>query len=118
MAAPFGCSPSATSAARQCGRRPRLGSGVLYITLKLASIVGGPGKVIAVDVRKLSLLFLRVRGFLHNEHNVEIIVGDPDDPHSLPGTADAVLICNTYHEFRNQRLMLDTHSGSFAPVAA
>ena len=60
-----------------------------------------------MDVRKLSLLFLRVRGFLHNEHNAEIIVGDPDDPHIPPGTADAVLICNTYHELRNQRLMLD-----------
>jgi predicted methyltransferase len=84
-----------------------LGSGAGYFTLKLAPIVSTPGKVIAVDVRRLSLLFLRVRAFLHNEHNVEIIVGDQDDPHLPTENADSVLICNTYHEFRNQRLMLD-----------
>jgi len=84
-----------------------LGSGAGYFTLKVAPIVGGPGKVVAVDVRKFSLLFLRVRAFLRNEHNVEVIVGDQDDPHLPTGNADSILICNTYHEFRKRQLMLD-----------
>ena len=84
-----------------------LGSGAGYFALKLAPIVGSPGKVTAVDVRKVSLLFLRVRAFLRNEHNIEVIFGDQDDPHLPAGNADSVLICNTYHEFRNPRLMLD-----------
>jgi ubiquinone/menaquinone biosynthesis C-methylase UbiE len=84
-----------------------LGSGAGYFTLKVAAVVGSQGKVIAVDLRKVSSLFLRVRAFLRNEHNVEIIVGDADDPHLPAGTADSVLICNTYHEFGNPPLMLD-----------
>jgi predicted methyltransferase len=84
-----------------------LGSGAGYFTLKVAPIVGSRGKVVAVDVRKFSLLFLRGRAFLRNEHNVEVIVGDQDDPHLPSGNADSVLICNTYHEFRNRQSMLD-----------
>ena len=92
-----------------------LGSGAGYFTLKLATIVGSQGKVIAVDVRKLSLLFLRVRSFLRNQHNVEIVVGDPDDPHLQVGIADSVLICNTYHEFSNPRGMLDHTFSALRP---
>lgn len=84
-----------------------LGSGAGCFTLKLAATVGSPGKVLAVDLRKFSLAFLRARAILRNEHNVEIIVGDQDDPHLPKGNADSVLICNTYHEFRNRQLMLD-----------
>jgi predicted methyltransferase len=98
-----------------------LGSGAGYFTLKMAPIVGSPGKVVAVDVRKFSLLFLRVRAFLRNEHNVEVILGNQDDPHLLTENADSVLICNTYHEFRNPRFMLDhtfkaLHSGGRAVI--
>lgn len=92
---------------RRGNRVVDLGSGAGYFTLKVAPIVGSPGKVTAVDVRKFSLFFLRVRAFLRNEHNVEVIVGDQDDPHLPSGNADSVLICNTYHEFRNRQSMLD-----------
>src|SRR5215472_13901894 len=38
-----------------------LGSGAGYFTLKLSPIVGPSGKVVAVDLRKLSLSFLWIR---------------------------------------------------------
>jgi ubiquinone/menaquinone biosynthesis C-methylase UbiE len=84
-----------------------LGSGAGYFTLKLADTVGDQGKVVAVDLRRLSLSFLRIRAMMRNQHNVDIIVATPNDPQLRAGVADAVLICNTYHEFVNPARMLD-----------
>src|SRR5215475_14627847 len=47
-----------------------LGSGAGYFTLKLSDKVGPKGRVVAVDLRQLSLLFLRVRAFLQGNRNV------------------------------------------------
>jgi ubiquinone/menaquinone biosynthesis C-methylase UbiE len=84
-----------------------LGSGAGYFTVRLAPVVGRRGEVIAVDLRRPSVFFLRIRALLRNQHNISIIVGTPDDPHLPAGRIDAVLISNTYHEFTNPRLMLD-----------
>lgn len=84
-----------------------LGCGAGYFALKLAAVVGRRGQVLAVDLRRLSLLFLRIRALMRNQHNISIIVGTPDDPHLPPGRVDAVLISNTYHEFTNPHLMID-----------
>jgi SAM-dependent methyltransferase len=75
-----------------------LGSGAGYFTLKLSDVAGASGKVIAVDLRRFSLLFLHIRAWLQGKHNIEIILGDPDDPHLPAGKIDSVLIANTYHE--------------------
>src|SRR5262245_23786049 len=40
------------------------GSGAGYFALKLSDVVGDKGKVVAVDIRSLSLLFLRMRALL------------------------------------------------------
>jgi len=83
-----------------------LGSGAGYFALKLADMVGPRGEVVAVDLRRLSLFFLRLRALLKNRHNIRIIVGTADDPHLPASSADAVLIANTYHEFANPSAML------------
>jgi ubiquinone/menaquinone biosynthesis C-methylase UbiE len=84
-----------------------LGSGAGYFALKLSPVVGSRGEVLAVDIRKLSLFFLWVRAVLRSPHNVHVIVGDEDDPHLPTEAVDRVLIANTYHEFRDPRVMLD-----------
>jgi ubiquinone/menaquinone biosynthesis C-methylase UbiE len=84
-----------------------LGSGAGYFTLKLSDAVGAKGTVTAVDLRRLSLFFLRLRAVVGGRRNIRIIVGTPDDPLLPGGQADAVLISNTYHEFGNPSLMLD-----------
>jgi predicted methyltransferase len=84
-----------------------LGSGAGYFSLKLADLVGSRGQVIAVDLRRLSLFFLRIRGLMRGKHNIRIIVGASDDPHLPAQRADAVLISNTYHELRNPGLTID-----------
>ena len=83
-----------------------LGSGAGYFTLKLSDTVGSKGRVVAVDLRQLSLLFLRVRAFRQGNRNVDINVGAVDDPHLQPGSADAVLIANTFHELSEPKAIL------------
>jgi len=60
-----------------------------------------------VDLRRLSLFFLRIRALLRNQHDIDIIVARPNDPQLRTESVDAVLICNTYHEFADPALMLD-----------
>jgi arsenite methyltransferase len=82
-----------------------LGCGSGYFTLKLSSAVGGDGRVLAEDIRRLPLVFLWFRAAARREHNVQVLLGERSDPH-LPGRVNAVLISNTYHEFTDARSIL------------
>ena len=92
-----------------------LGSGAGYFALKLSSVVGKQGQVLAVDLRRLSLFFLWTRALLRGQHNVQVIVGEEDAPRLPTGTVDAVLICNTYHEFSNPGQILNRVFQSLRP---
>jgi ubiquinone/menaquinone biosynthesis C-methylase UbiE len=88
----------------QLGLRPGatavdLGAGAGYFALKMASAVGPSGRVLAVDLRRESLVFLRMRAWRRGLPGISTIVGEFADPR-LPRdtTADAVLIANTFHE--------------------
>jgi SAM-dependent methyltransferase len=88
------------------------GSGAGYFALKLSDAVGPDGAVLAVDLRRLSLAFLRVRELLRGRNNIETIVGEPADPHLSGVSADAVLIANTYHELSEPQVILHRLSQS------
>ena len=92
-----------------------LGSGAGYFALKLSPAVGERGRVLAVDLRRLSLFFLWTRALLRGQHNVQVSVGEEDNPHLPTVTVDAVLICNTYHEFSNPELILNSVFRSLRP---
>jgi ubiquinone/menaquinone biosynthesis C-methylase UbiE len=92
-----------------------LGSGAGYFALKLSHAVGNRGQVLAVDLRRLSLFFLWTRALLRGQHNVQVIAGEENDPHLPIGTLDAVLICNTFHEFSYPELMLNHTFRSLRP---
>jgi len=92
-----------------------LGCGSGYFSLKLSDPVGRSGKVIAEDVRRLSLSFLWMRALRKRKHNVSVHLGDLDDPRLRPGTINAVLISNTYHEFTAARRILDHVRQSLVP---
>ena len=70
-----------------------------------SSPVGRDGRVIAEDIRKLRLVFLWFRAVSRRDHNVNVVLGDPTDPH-LPPRVNAVLISNTYHEFADSHSIL------------
>jgi SAM-dependent methyltransferase len=74
-----------------------VGSGVGYFALKLADRVGERGRVLALDVRTLPLLVLRVRA-LRAHGNVNALHADAAEAALPPGGLDAVLVANTYHE--------------------
>ena len=80
-----------------------LGSGAGYFALKLSPMVGPRGVVLAEDIRRESLTFLWIRRFLRGARNIQVIIGEPDNPHLPVGTVDAVLIANTYHELSPSR---------------
>src|ERR1035437_7951011 len=70
-----------------------IGSGAGYFALKLSSPVGKSGEVLAVDIQRLPLIFLRIRTLLRGESNIQTILANPDD--HLPRQAvGAVLIVN------------------------
>lgn len=83
-----------------------LGCGSGYFTLKLSSIVGSSGKVVAEDIRRLPLAFLWARALQRHEWNVHAVHGEWNDAH-LPVRIDAVLISNTYHEFSDPQAILN-----------
>ena len=83
-----------------------LGCGSGYFTLKLSAPVGQSGSVLAEDIRRLPLVFLWLRTFQRGQHNVNIALGEPDDPHLPMQGVNAGLIANTYHEFTNSQAIL------------
>jgi SAM-dependent methyltransferase len=89
-----------------------VGCGSGYFAIRLSSAVGGDGRVLAEDIRRLPLLVLRARALFGNRHNVKAIKGEPDEPGFSNQTLDAVLIANTYHEFAHPRIVLEKIKGA------
>jgi predicted methyltransferase len=76
-----------------------IGSGYGYFTFRLAERVGAEGKVYAVDIDEEAINKVRERKEREKLRQVEPILGEQNDPR-LPNELDAVLIVDTYHEFR------------------
>ncbi|HTP24731.1 MAG TPA: methyltransferase domain-containing protein [Anaeromyxobacteraceae bacterium] len=83
-----------------------LGCGSGYFALKLSRTVGSTGRVLAVDIRGLPLLFLRTRAWRLGTENVSVIRGRPDDPELPDDTLHSVLVLNTYHELEDAPVVL------------
>jgi predicted methyltransferase len=76
-----------------------IGCGFGYFTFHMAARVGAEGKVYAVDIDEGAVDKVRQRKEREKLAQVEPILGKSDDPR-LPNDLDAVLIVDTYHEFR------------------
>jgi SAM-dependent methyltransferase len=92
-----------------------LGSGVGYFALKLSDVVGARGRVLAVDVRRFPLLFLRVRALVRGRRNLELVRAEPDDPRLPAGALDAVLVANTFHELAQPERVLARARAALRP---
>lgn len=72
-----------------------------YMTFKLSPVVGESGKVYGVDVERYKLARLRQNIAERNIENVIPVNGDYDNPNLAPGSLDAVIILDTYHEMEH-----------------
>jgi predicted methyltransferase len=82
-----------------------IGCGYGYFTFRLAARVGAEGKVYAVDIDSEAVDKVRQRKEREKLGQVEPILGEAADPR-LPNGLDAVLIVDTYHEFREYDRMI------------
>jgi tRNA A58 N-methylase Trm61 len=83
-----------------------VGAGSGFFTVRLARTVGPRGRVFAVDVNPDAVRQLQERIAREQLDNVEVNTGTHADPR-LPGSLDAVLIVNAYHEMAEHRAVLD-----------
>ena len=92
-----------------------IGCGAGYFSLKLSSVVGRRGQVIAEDIRRLPLSFLLIRSLGKRRYNLHVVSGGPEDPHLSAHAVNAVLISNAYHEFTNPASILGHVAQSLVP---
>lgn len=92
-----------------------IGAGDGFFTVRLAAAVGGTGQVIAVDIDDRQLDRLRGRLAADRVGNVEIVKGDPADPKLRPGSLDAALIVNAYHEMTSYDAILTAIRAALKP---
>ncbi len=74
--------------------------------LSMAEKVAPGGKVFCVDVRQSVLAKIKDQADARLITNVEVVLGNDDDPKLSPALFDAVLVSNTYHEFIQPVAML------------
>ena len=83
-----------------------VGAGRGRFTMFLARRVGKTGKILANDIDADGLAYLRERCQREGIRNVEIILGEADDPHFPAGALDMVFMVWTYHFFDQPVAML------------
>jgi ubiquinone/menaquinone biosynthesis C-methylase UbiE len=83
-----------------------VGCGSGYFTFHFAARVGPRGKVYAEDVESDVLEKIRKRAMEEQLKQIEIVLGNPEDPQLPADQLDAILVMNAYHEMRAYDSML------------
>ncbi|MEW4565606.1 class I SAM-dependent methyltransferase [Bremerella sp. JC770] len=92
-----------------------MGCGNGFYSLKLAEMVGKDGKILAVDIQSEMLRLLKARAQEKDIDNIELILGDIDDPKLPEGKVDLILCVDVYHEFSHPVEMLAGMRKSLKP---
>ena len=92
-----------------------VGCGTGYFTFKLAERVGPQGEVYAEDIDEKEVVGIRRRAKLEVLTQVWPIVGVADDPRLPSASLDAILVVNSYHEWREYSKMLQHLSAALKP---
>lgn len=78
-----------------------------YLSIRLANAVGDDGRIFAVDVREDRLETLKENLKERKLENVNVILGDYDNPKLPINTLDVVIIMDTYHEITDYMSVLN-----------
>lgn len=92
-----------------------VGAGDGFFTVRLARAVGPEGRVIAEDIDRVALDRLRARVAEELLTNVDVVLGEPDDPRLPDASLDAVLIVNAYHEMGSYHSILQRARRALKP---
>jgi SAM-dependent methyltransferase len=92
-----------------------IGAGRGRMTMWLAQRVGLDGKVYANDIDEGALDALRRRCEEDDVRNVEIVVGEVEDPLLPAGALDLVFLINVYHHAEDPVALLRNARASLAP---
>jgi predicted methyltransferase len=77
-----------------------IGAGAGYFTFTLARRVGAKGRVFAEDIQPTALADIGHRASLEHLAQITTVQGTDEDPMLAPGSVDAVLVVNSYHEMK------------------
>lgn len=92
-----------------------MGCGNGFYSLKMAEMVGENGKILAVDIQSEMLRLLKARAEEEGIENIELILGDIDNPKLPEGKVDLILCVDVYHEFSHPVEMLASMRQSLKP---
>jgi predicted methyltransferase len=92
-----------------------VGAGGGYFTARLSKAVGEAGRVYALDIDPGALRRLKARVDSEKLTNVETVETAADDPRLPPGSIDAALIVNAYHEMASHQAMLTKIKAALRP---
>lgn len=83
-----------------------MGSGVGYMTLRMAKRVGPKGKLYGVDLQPGMLQKLKENAAKAGVTNIEPILSTVDDPKLPANSIDMILMVDVYHEFSQPQAMI------------
>ena len=86
-----------------------------YLSVRLANIVREKGRVFAVDVVEHRLDALKEYLKKHDLENVNVILGDYDNPKLPKNKLDVVIIMDTYHEMTDYMTILEHVNKALKP---
>jgi ubiquinone/menaquinone biosynthesis C-methylase UbiE len=85
------------------------------MTMWLADRVGASGRIYANDINKESLDNLRERCLRDGFENIEIVLGEAEDPKLPAGALDMVFMINVYHHLDDPRPLVRNLRPSLRP---
>lgn len=94
-----------------------IGAGAGYHTLRLSPAVGPTGLVYAEDINESYVAGLRREAERRGLKNVQIVVGEPDDPKLPVNGVDRAVLVHMYHEIENPYALLWNLAPSLRPGA-
>jgi ubiquinone/menaquinone biosynthesis C-methylase UbiE len=86
-----------------------------YLSVRLANAVGATGRVFAVDVVAHRLETLKETLKTRDLQNVNVILGDYEDPKLPENELDVVIIMDSYHEMTNYMKILNHANMALKP---
>lgn len=92
-----------------------LGAGGGWFTIRLARRVGPNGVVHAEDIQRLMIEAIERRVQREGLSNVRTVLGTRDDPRLPPGSVDAVLIVDAFHEMEAPAVLLRNVAKALKP---